>query len=64
MNLKLNLNGFTPKQYAALILRDDLNYSYGRMAIKLDCTRDAAAELYKRAKHKEHIKNHEKTTKN
>ena len=48
--LKLDLKGFTPKQYAALILKDDLGYSYGRAALRLGITRYAVAVLYKRAK--------------
>lgn len=47
--LKLDLDGFTPRQYAALILRDDLGYSYERAGRHLDLTRYAFRELYKRA---------------
>lgn len=48
-DLKLEL-GMTPRQYAVLILRDDLKYSWQRCGNRLDITRDAARELYKRAK--------------
>lgn len=47
--LKLDLKGFTAKQYAALILRDDLGYSYGRAGRQLGLTGYAFRELYKRA---------------
>lgn len=47
--LKLDLKGFTAKQYAALILRDDLGYSYGRAGRQLGLHRYAFRELYKRA---------------
>jgi DNA-directed RNA polymerase specialized sigma24 family protein len=57
MNLKLNLNGFTPKQYAVLIMKEDLGYSYGKIAIRLECSRYAAVELHRRAKHKTYINN-------
>ena len=55
MNLKLDLGGLTPKQYAALIMREDLKYTYGKMGIRLDCSRYAAVELYKRATHKTYL---------
>ena len=48
--LKLDLGGMTPRQYAMLILRDDLKYSWQRCGNKMDTTRYAARELYKRAK--------------
>ena len=52
--LKLDLKGFTPRQYAALILRDELGYSYERAGRQLGLNRFAFRELYKRAiyKHK------------
>ena len=54
--LKLDLKGFTPKQYAALILRDDLNYSYARAGLRMDLNRYAFRELYKRAEFKQDMK--------
>jgi DNA-directed RNA polymerase specialized sigma24 family protein len=57
MILKLDLNGLTPKQYASLIMKEDLGYSYGKIAIRLDCSRYVAVELYRRAKHKTYINN-------
>jgi hypothetical protein len=51
--MKNNIQGFTPRQYAILILRDEFNYSWGRCGKRLDITRYAARELYKRAKLKE-----------
>jgi DNA-directed RNA polymerase specialized sigma24 family protein len=54
--LKLDLKGFTPKQYAALILRDELKLSYGRAGIKLGMNHYAFGSLYKRAKAKEKLK--------
>lgn len=52
-SLKLDLKGFTPKQYAALILRDELGLTYGRAGIRLGVSRDAFNTLYRRAKLKE-----------
>jgi DNA-directed RNA polymerase specialized sigma24 family protein len=37
--LKLDLKGFTPRQYAALILRDELGYSYERAGNRLGLNR-------------------------
>lgn len=56
MSLKLDLKGFTAKQYAALILREDLGYSYGRAGRQLGLHRYAFRELYKRAVLKEEKK--------
>lgn len=56
MSLKLDLKGFTAKQYAALILREDLGYSYGRAGRQLGLHRYAFRELYKRAVFKEEKK--------
>jgi DNA-directed RNA polymerase specialized sigma24 family protein len=50
--LKLNLQGYTPRQYAALILKDDFGYSYEKAGIQLGISRYAFAILYKRAKTK------------
>jgi len=33
--MKLNLNGYTPKQYAVLIMRQDLKYSIREIAERL-----------------------------
>jgi len=55
-SLKLDLKGFTARQYAALILRDDLGYSYGRAGRQLGLTRFAFRELYKRATYKHETK--------
>lgn len=51
-DLTLDLGGMTARQYAVLILRDDLKYSWQRCGNKMDTTRYAARELYKRAKQK------------
>jgi DNA-directed RNA polymerase specialized sigma24 family protein len=48
--LKLDLKGFTAKQYAALILKEELGYSYGRAGLKMDINYRAFARLYNRAK--------------
>ncbi len=50
--MKLDLKGFTARQYAMLIMKEDLGYSYERAEIKLGKTRYAAARLYERAKNK------------
>jgi DNA-directed RNA polymerase specialized sigma24 family protein len=54
--LKLDLKGFTARQYAALILRDDLGYSYERAGRHLGINRFAFRELYKRAIYKHETK--------
>ena len=54
--LKLDLKGFTPRQYAALIIKEELELSYGQGGIKMDINRDAFARLYQRAKLKENGK--------
>ena len=54
--LKLDLKGFTPKQYAALILRDELKLSYGRAGLRMGMNHYAFSSLYKRAKAKERTK--------
>lgn len=54
--LKLDLDGFTPRQYAALILRDDLGYSYERAGRQMGLSRYAFRELYKRATYKHETK--------
>ena len=54
--LKLDLKGYTPRQYAALILKDDLGYSYERAGRHLGINRFAFRELYKRAIYKHETK--------
>jgi DNA-directed RNA polymerase specialized sigma24 family protein len=48
--LKLDLKGFTAKQYAALILKEELGYSYGKAGLKMGINYRAFARLYNRAK--------------
>jgi len=48
--LKLNLQGCTPRQYAALILRDDLGYTHGKGGVRMEIDRSAFASLYQRAR--------------
>lgn len=50
--LKLDLGIFTPRQYAILILRDELKYSWQKCGNKMGITRDSAPELYKRSQMK------------
>jgi DNA-directed RNA polymerase specialized sigma24 family protein len=50
--LKLDLKGCTPRQYAALILREDLDYTHQRAGLVLGISRYAFAILYKRAQAK------------
>lgn len=52
MEIKLDLKGMTANQYAMLILREDLKYSWQKCGNRLGITRDAARELYKRARMK------------
>ena len=54
--LKLNLNGFTAKQYAALIIKEELEFSHGQGGIKMGTNRETFARLYRRAKLKENAK--------
>jgi hypothetical protein len=54
--LKLDLKGFTPKQYAALILKEELKLSGSKSGIKLGVNHYAFWSLYKRAKAKEKLK--------
>ena len=53
MEIKLDLKGFTTQQYAMLILRDDLKYSWARCGRRLGISRHAARMKYKRALCKE-----------
>ncbi len=46
----LEIHKCTARQYAMLIMRDDLHYSYQKCGIKLGISRYAAFQLYKRAK--------------
>jgi DNA-directed RNA polymerase specialized sigma24 family protein len=48
--LELDLQDCTARQYAILILREDLMYSWQRCGNIMGVTRDAARELYKRAR--------------
>jgi len=48
--LKINLQGCTPRQYAALILRDDLGYTHGKGGVRMEIDRSAFASLYQRAR--------------
>ena len=54
--LKLDLNGFTAKQYAALIIKEELEFSHGHGGIKMGTNRETFARLYRRAKLKENAK--------
>lgn len=54
--LELDLKGFTPKQYAALILKDELKLNCGRAGLKMGMNHYAFRSLYKRAKAKEQVK--------
>jgi len=48
--MTIDLQGFTPRQYAMLIMKDELKHSYERAGRKLGISRYAAASMYKRAK--------------
>ena len=50
--LKLDLKGFTPRQYAALIIKEELGLTHGQGGIKMGTNRDAFSTLYRRAKMK------------
>ena len=54
--LKLDLNGFTAKQYAALIIKEELKLTHGQGGIKMGTNREIFARLYRRAKLKENAK--------
>lgn len=54
--LKIDLKGFTPKQYAALMIKDELGLSHGQGGIKMGVSRHAFATLYRRAKCKSNAK--------
>jgi hypothetical protein len=54
--LKLDLKGFTARQYAALIIKEELEFSHGRGGIKMGTNRETFARLYRRAKLKENAK--------
>jgi hypothetical protein len=54
--LKLDLKGFTAKQYAALIIKEELKLTYGQGGIKMGTNRETFARLYRRAKLKENAK--------
>ena len=48
--LKINLQGCTPRQYAALILRDDLEYTHGKGGVRMGLDRSGFASLYQRGR--------------
>jgi hypothetical protein len=48
--MALEIHKCTARQYAMLIMREDLHYSYQKCGIKLGISRYAAFQLYKRAK--------------
>lgn len=48
--LELDLQDCTARQYAILILREDLKYSWQRCGNKMGISRHAAREMYKRAR--------------
>lgn len=48
--LKLNLKGCNPRQYAALILREDLGYTHGKGGVRMEIERSAFVSLYQRAR--------------
>ena len=54
--LKLDLKGFTAKQYAALIIKDELGLTHGQGGIKMGTGRYAFSALYRRAKRKSNAK--------
>jgi predicted DNA-binding protein (UPF0251 family) len=54
--LKLDLKGFTARQYAALIIKDELGLTHGQGGIKMGTSRDTFARLYRRAKLKKNAK--------
>ena len=54
--LKIDLNGFTAKQYAALIIKEELEFSHGQGGIKMGTNRETFARLYRIAKLKENAK--------
>jgi hypothetical protein len=53
---KLDLKGFTAKQYAALIIKEELKLTHGQGGIKMGTNRETFARLYRRAKLKENAK--------
>ena len=55
--MRIDLQGFTPRQYAMLILRDELRYSWQKCGNKMGISRYAAREMYLRAKMKEYEQN-------
>ena len=48
--LKINLHGYTARQYAALIIREDLGYTHGKGGIRMGIDRSTFASLYQRAR--------------
>ena len=58
--LKLYMGNYTARQYAILILREDFKYSWQRCGNKMDISRYAAREMYKRANQKSYEQNIQK----
>lgn len=54
--LKLDLDGFTPRQYASLIIKEELELTHGQGGIKMGTNQEAFARLYRRAKIKRDAK--------
>lgn len=54
--LKLDLKGFTARQYAALIIKEELGLTHGQGGIKMGTNQEAFARLYRRAKIKRDAK--------
>jgi len=52
LDLILDLGGLSPRQYASLILKDELGYSYARAGRRLGLNGTAFCSLYKRTKQK------------
>lgn len=51
-DLNLDLGGLSARQYASLILKEDLGYSYARAGRRLGLNGTAFCSLYKRTKQK------------
>jgi DNA-directed RNA polymerase specialized sigma24 family protein len=43
--MRLNLNGYTPKQYAVLILRQDLKYSIREIAQRMQMSESGVSYI-------------------
>ena len=51
--MKINLYGYTARQYAVLILREDMGLTFGQIGIKMNKSYRACRQIYVRAKIKE-----------